>query len=155
MNIGCDLDGTLAKYDHWKGINHIGEPVPLVVEAVKEALRRGHHVWIFTARANADNPDREIAIEYISAWCLRHIGQVLPVTANKGYNFDEFWDDRAVSITRNMGMAREDAAEEIRPPTVWDELKLAAWENAGAVVGTNRNTTTNPVEMDAAGAMCC
>ena len=24
---GFDLDGTLAKYDGWKGIDHIGEPV--------------------------------------------------------------------------------------------------------------------------------
>ena len=26
--IGVDLDGTLAKYDGWKGHNVIGEPIP-------------------------------------------------------------------------------------------------------------------------------
>jgi hypothetical protein len=25
--IGVDLDGTLAHYDGWKGIDHIGEPI--------------------------------------------------------------------------------------------------------------------------------
>ena len=29
--VGFDLDGTLAKYDGWKGIDHIGEPVESVV----------------------------------------------------------------------------------------------------------------------------
>ena len=30
--IGTDLDGTLAKYDGWKGWQHIGDPIPKMVE---------------------------------------------------------------------------------------------------------------------------
>lgn len=30
--IGVDLDGTLAKYDQWRGVQHIGDPVPLMVD---------------------------------------------------------------------------------------------------------------------------
>jgi len=33
--IGVDLDGTLAVYDGWRGPEHIGPPVPAMVERVK------------------------------------------------------------------------------------------------------------------------
>ena len=33
--IGVDLDGTLARYDGWKGIEHIGEPI-----TIKELSRK-------------------------------------------------------------------------------------------------------------------
>ena len=29
--IGFDLDGTLAKYDGWQGLDHIGEPIEAIV----------------------------------------------------------------------------------------------------------------------------
>src|SRR6185503_6355526 len=40
--IGVDLDGTLAEYDSWKGINYIGEPIPLMVSRVREWVCSGH-----------------------------------------------------------------------------------------------------------------
>jgi len=33
--IGVDLDGTLAKYGEWRGVEHIGEPIPPMVDRVK------------------------------------------------------------------------------------------------------------------------
>lgn len=60
---GFDLDGTLAKYDGWKGIDHIGAPVALMVDRVKEMHVEGKVVKILTARvaprANAEYKDRE------------------------------------------------------------------------------------------------
>lgn len=32
--IGVDLDGTLAHYEGWKGVEHIGEPIPAMVERI-------------------------------------------------------------------------------------------------------------------------
>lgn len=29
--LGVDLDGTLAVYDKWRGIEHIGAPIPAMV----------------------------------------------------------------------------------------------------------------------------
>jgi hypothetical protein len=49
--IGVDLDGTLAHYDGWKGADHIGAPIPAMVERVKGWLAEGKTVKIFTARA--------------------------------------------------------------------------------------------------------
>ena len=33
--IGVDLDGTLAHYDGWKGIEHVGPPIPAMLARVK------------------------------------------------------------------------------------------------------------------------
>jgi hypothetical protein len=48
--IGVDLDGTLARYDRWRGVQHIGEPVPAILDEVRKWLAIGHEVRIFTAR---------------------------------------------------------------------------------------------------------
>ena len=47
---GFDLDGTLAKYDGWKGIDHIGEPVKPMVELIKRMHDEGKVVKVMTAR---------------------------------------------------------------------------------------------------------
>ena len=47
---GFDLDGTLAKYDGWKGIDHIGEPVAPMVRLVQAMHKGGLEVRIITAR---------------------------------------------------------------------------------------------------------
>ena len=49
---GFDLDGTLAKYDGWKGIDHIGEPVKPMVDLVKRMHEEGKVVKILTARVS-------------------------------------------------------------------------------------------------------
>lgn len=107
--IACDLDGTLAYYDEWKGIEHIGFPIPGTLRRVKEALARGWEVVIFTARVAEDGwrkNDEEIADvrRHIEAWCEKHVGQRLAVTANKSGRFTEIWDDRAVSFMKNEGI---------------------------------------------------
>lgn len=97
--LAVDLDRTLAFYSHWEGVDRIGEPIPEVVERVKEQLALGRKVVIFTARA-CHGP---VAIRYIEDWCLRHLGRVLPVTNVKTYEIDEIWDDIAVKVVPNQG----------------------------------------------------
>lgn len=56
--IGFDLDGTLAVYDTWKGIDHIGAPVAPMVELLKKLHDEGKVVKILTARvAPRENPE--------------------------------------------------------------------------------------------------
>ena len=42
--IAVDLDGTMAKYDHFKGHDHIGPPVQKMVKRVKRWLNDGENV---------------------------------------------------------------------------------------------------------------
>ena len=99
--IGVDLDGTLAEYGGWKGADHIGSPIPLMVERVKAWLANGIEVRIFTARVWGDDRDGVAAI--IQDWCEQHIGQRLAVTCTKDYGMVELWDDRAVQVIPNTG----------------------------------------------------
>jgi hypothetical protein len=96
--VGVDLDGTLATYEHWTpGV--IGEPVPIMLERVKRWRSLGMQVRIVTARA-AD-PDE---VHAIRAWCVKHLGEALPVTDRKDYAMVALWDDRAVAVESNTGL---------------------------------------------------
>lgn len=107
--IGVDLDGTLAKYDSWKGVEHIGDPVPLMVSRVKRWLAQERAVKIFTARMSGHgqpiigtNTVADV-VTPIEEWCETHIGQKLPVTNIKDFGMIELWDDRAVRVELNTG----------------------------------------------------
>ena len=98
--IGVDLDGTLAHYDNWVSPDHIGEPIPAMVERVKGWLGEGIEVRIMTARAW--EAPQEI-ISTIQDWAETHIGHRLPVTCTKDYGMIQLWDDRAVQVIPNTG----------------------------------------------------
>lgn len=55
---GFDLDGTLARYEEWEGIDHIGEPVKPMVDLIRKMHDEGKVVKILTARVTPrDRPD--------------------------------------------------------------------------------------------------
>lgn len=101
--IGVDLDGTLAKYDGWKGIEHIGAPVPAMLDRVKQWVSSGRSVKIFTARVSVSGREREDVIRHIHEWCECHGLPALPVTHEKDFGMVELWDDRCVQVEINTG----------------------------------------------------
>lgn len=101
--IAVDLDSTLAYYDGWKGIEHIGAPVPLMLERVKQWLAEGKDVCIFTARVCRDGEEGEAARCAIVKWCVQHLGREIPITNIKDFGLVELWDDRAVQVVPNTG----------------------------------------------------
>jgi|SRR5208282_133909 len=102
--IAVDLDGTLAYYDEFKGLTHIGEPIQPMVERVQKMLMQGWQVKIFTARAAHTNPTEKMQmIDAIEQWCIKYIGRALPVTCIKDYGMVTLFDDRAVQVEKNTG----------------------------------------------------
>ena len=103
--VGFDLDGTLAYYDTWKGIDVIGPPIPLMVLKVKSLIKLGINVKIMTARVASNQKPEDItrATTAIEKWCEEYIGQKLPVTAEKDLYMTELYDDRAVTVEFNTG----------------------------------------------------
>ena len=106
--IAVDFDGTLAKYDGWKGPRKLGEPVPAMLERVKAELKAGNHVRIYTARVNPGITyehamDATDAFILIVGWCHAHIGQILPITYVKSPDIEIFLDDRARQVVENTG----------------------------------------------------
>ncbi len=101
--VGVDLDGTLARYTSWKGLHHIGAPVPEMVARVRRWLERGREIRIFTARFSSHGVDGEDVVSPIEEWCIKHIGQPLPVTNVKDFGLRRLFDDRAVQVELNTG----------------------------------------------------
>jgi hypothetical protein len=114
--IGVDLDGTLAHYDEWRGIEHIGPPIEEMRRRVVQWLAEGQEVRILTARVGPQRQDVPHTIaeitRHIEAWCLTHLGQVLRVTSQKDYCMVAFWDDRCVQVVPNTGRSLVDMIEE-------------------------------------------
>lgn len=114
--IGVDLDGTLAEYHGWVGVEHIGAPIAPMIDRVKAWLAEGRDVRIFTARVDGGTVAVSMGndagkafenIEYVRTiiqdWCEKHIGARLPVTNVKDYGMQFLCDDRAVRIVANTG----------------------------------------------------
>jgi FMN phosphatase YigB (HAD superfamily) len=103
--IGFDLDGTLARYDEFKGHTHIGEPIPKMVMRVLDYLEKGWEVRILTARACFNQPSRQRqeAIEAIENWTEYVFGQKLKVTSEKDFEMVLLYDDRCQRVERNTG----------------------------------------------------
>ena len=100
--IACDLDGTLAEYDGWKGVGHIGAIIPSVANAILLAKKEGADIWIFTARVS-DPKDAEEAGNAIVAYLNENGIPFDGLTAIKHKFFSEFWDDRAIQVIKNTG----------------------------------------------------
>lgn len=97
--IGVDLDGTLARYSGWRGLEHVGKPVPVMLARVKHWLEEGYTVKIFTARA----AEGEKGIAPVKKWLADNGLPDLDVTNQKDFAMIELWDDRAVQVVANTG----------------------------------------------------
>lgn len=104
---GVDLDGTLARCDIEKnGVEDIGEPVPLMMEAVKGWLALGIKVKIFTARAS-----REDHIPPVQKWLDKHGLGFLEITCKKDFKMILLFDDRARQVIENTGKIVEEVPD--------------------------------------------
>jgi translation initiation factor 2 alpha subunit (eIF-2alpha) len=104
--IGFDLDGTLAKYDGWQGVDHIGEPVPLMVQRIRDYIEKGVVCKIFTARVCTHQDDYTIKQieDIIKDWCEKHIGYRIAVTNQKDFGMIKLYDDRCQRVEENTGI---------------------------------------------------
>lgn len=106
--VGFDLDGTLAHYDGWRGVGHIGKPIKPMVELLRTYLAAGKNVKIFTARVAHDGSDAgkenaAVARFAIYQWMEDHIGTILPITCSKDHLLLYFYDDRVRRVELNTG----------------------------------------------------
>lgn len=124
---GVDLDGTLAHYDGYKGPEHIGKPVAAMTDRVKEWLKAGKDVRIFTARV-ANDP-QGLALKAIEDWSENNLGKKLPVTNVKDEKMEQLWDDRAVQVGRNTGEVIGGEDESLRQPGAASVLQPAQADN--------------------------
>ncbi len=102
--ICVDLDGVLAQYDKWKGVDHIGEPVPGALEFAKQ-LAKMAEIVIFTSRCAHDVLEGsritpgQLRIHVIE-WLEKHKFPYTDVYTGQGKpRAAAFIDDRAVTCS--------------------------------------------------------
>lgn len=101
--VGFDLDRTLAIYDTWRGVHHVGAPVLPMVQRIAEYLALGEfEVVIFTARWWYEE-DRAVIKAAIDAFCMEHFGRTFEITNIKSPKLARIYDDIAVSVEANTG----------------------------------------------------
>ena len=95
-----DLDGVLAKYERWQGLDKLGAPLPGAV-AFTRHLAEVAHIVIFTTRCNeAMNRDEpaELLQERIQLWLDEHGFVYHQIYAGQGKpHAAAYVDDRGVS----------------------------------------------------------
>ena len=108
---GFDLDGTLAEYDGWHGIDHIGKPIMPMCNLMKKLRAEGQKVKILTARVSprTDGTDTKEARKHIEKWCEENLGFVPEITHEKDSCMDKLYDDRSMQVIPNTGIVLEDA----------------------------------------------
>lgn len=104
FRVCVDLDGVLAEYDSWRGIYHIGQPIPGAVEFTR-VLKERCMLIIHTTRMDLDLQRTECPAITIDE--LRSI--VKEYLDEHGFHYDEIWtgtgkpiasayiDDRAIN----------------------------------------------------------
>lgn len=102
--IGIDLDGTLAEYHGWVSADHIGTPIAPMVNLVKDLLKDGRTVKIFTARVSMKNQEEvSKARTAINKFCRENFGRELEIVYQKDMHMEVLYDDRCIQVEKNTG----------------------------------------------------
>jgi hypothetical protein len=97
--IALDVDGTLAFYNGWKGLDHFGDPIPGAVEFTKQ-LAKYYDIVIFTCRCTPDlhRLSANLLENKVKAWLDEHGFVYHHIYSSPGKPYaDVYIDDRAVS----------------------------------------------------------
>ena len=95
---GIDLDGTLAFHDRMSSMDEVGDPIPAMLDLVKELIKNNIRIKIFTARAQ-DPGQLTIIREWLKANGLPE----LEITNTKDYNMQWLLDNRCIQVESNTG----------------------------------------------------
>ncbi|HQQ64041.1 MAG TPA: hypothetical protein PLF22_10775 [Pseudomonadales bacterium] len=95
--LGIELDGVLARANSPQSLGQIGEPIPLMVNRVRQWQMVGIDVRLFSRRAGEPGQ-----LPLIENWLAMH-GLQLPVTCEKDFQMSAFYDAAAVHVAHNSG----------------------------------------------------
>jgi len=107
-----DLDGTLAKYDGWKGVHSIGEPFPFAKEWLEDVSTR-YRIVIHTCRTNLQMNGKELVgsdqdkisqlVNIVKGWFHKHDLRYDHIWCEIGKPPAEYYiDDRAIKVRNGI-----------------------------------------------------
>lgn len=74
LTVCIDLDGVLAEYNGWKGVDNIGDPIPGAVDFVND-LAEKYRIIIHTTRVNREINNKYTQEEldlFVQEWLTKH-----------------------------------------------------------------------------------
>jgi len=95
---GVDFDGTIAKSHSEYSEGEVGLPIWKMIRRVKQMIREGKQVRIFTARA--DSPED---VKSIRAFLRKYGLPELEITNRKDHHMVALYDDKAVAVEEDTG----------------------------------------------------
>jgi hypothetical protein len=140
--IGVDFDGTIAYTIHNRTSPYeLGEPIPAMVNRVKDWIAKGYTVKLLTARMNLKSStgaerDIEKMRQLLEDWCVEHIGVKLECTNSKDGWMETLWDDRAVQVTKDTGMPISFELSELKDELaiLFNERTIVTWYDVYSIV---------------------
>ncbi len=130
--IGVGLDGTLAHSEGAIDPAIIGEPVADMAARVRDWVKRGHTVKVFTPRAT-----EATGVTLVEQWLRDHDLPALEVVCEKDLHMLELWDSRTVQVIANSGKPVGQSRVE-QPRQVFDNETLSQKEeDSDKESGTN------------------
>lgn len=98
--VAIDLDGVLAQYDGWNGVDHFGDPIPGAVDFTLRLTPR-FNIIIHTCRCSYGMNGREASsmlVGRVRNWLDRHGFAYDHIWSEPGKPIANFYvDDRAVT----------------------------------------------------------
>lgn len=96
--IAIDLDGTILKYDRWRGAKHFGEPLPGAVEFMQKLYDDGWFIIIWTTRGNTKDVKNYLNEKSI-VFDTINVNPNQPKGTSQKVIADAYLDDRAIRFT--------------------------------------------------------
>ncbi len=110
-----DFDGVIAKYDGFKGVDHYGEPIEAVTNAIRALKAEGHKIIIYSTRGEdflkkycqennipvdyfnenpdlvGENPHKPVAYVYVDDRSVCYRGQSTEELLKEIKSFKAYW----------------------------------------------------------------
>lgn len=102
--ICVDVDGTLARYEDWEGLDKIGDPLPGAKEFLERISKYGE-VMIYSTRGSTySNPGHtpDELLKILEGWLEKHKLKYDRIYVGHGKpHAAAYIDDRAVAVPKN------------------------------------------------------
>lgn len=103
--VAVDLDGTLAEFDHWRGLAHIGKPVKKVIDYIAKIRAEHDRSKIIIHTARIVDPQtgllRSDAIKYLITWLSENKIDYDQIWVEMGKPYAHVYlDDRALNVNQ-------------------------------------------------------
>lgn len=140
VTIAVDLDGTILKYDGWKGEDHFGDPRSGARKALKELQRRGYLIVINTCRGNTQAV-KDVLFGHDLPFDYVNTNPNQPPGTSDKIQADVYIDDRAVDGRQSWKAITKETLRRVKASG--GSIYMQALQTTPPVYNPNMSVTQN------------